>query len=56
MWTGIRGPAGIQLFLEAYTLDKFFSQLVLGISASSFAANPLFAHHDASHDDNQLEL
>jgi len=48
-WTrdqGTRGPMGIQLFLE----------LVLGTSASSLAANPLFEHHDASYDVYQLEL
>jgi len=39
------------LFGNLYT-----SQLVLGTSASSLAANPLFAHHDASYDAYQLEL
>jgi len=46
---GTRGPTGILGSL--YT-----SQLVLGTSASSLAANPLFSHHDASHDVYQLEL
>jgi len=44
---GTRGPTGYPaLFGSLYT-----SQLVLGTSA-----NPLFAHHDASHDVYQLEL
>jgi len=50
---------GIQLlFGSLYT-----SQLILGTTASSLAAsasilaaNLLFAHHDASHNVNQLEL
>jgi len=33
----------------------YTSQLVLGTSASSLAANPLFAYHNASHDVYQLE-
>jgi len=47
------GPAGVQLFLEVYI---YTSQLVLGTSASSLASNPLFAHHDASHNVYQLEI
>jgi len=43
-----RDPA---LFESLYT-----SQLVLSTSASSLAANPVFACHDASHDVYQLEL
>jgi len=39
------------LFGSLYT-----SQLVLGTSASNLAANPLFAHHNTSHDVYQLEL
>jgi len=39
------------LFGSLYT-----SQLVLGISARSLAANPFFARHDASHDIYQLEI
>jgi len=39
------------LFGSLYT-----SQLVLSTSASSLAANPLFAHHDASQNVYQLEL
>jgi len=43
-----RDPA---VFGSLYT-----SQLVLGTSANSLAANPLFTHHDASHNVYQLEL
>jgi len=39
------------LFGNLYT-----SQLVLGTSVSSVAANPHFGHHDASYDAYQLDL
>jgi len=45
------GPEDPALFGNLYT-----SQFVLGTSASNLAANPLFAHYDASHDVYQLEL
>jgi len=32
----------------------YTSQLVLGTSASCLAADPLFAHHNGSHNVNQL--
>jgi len=38
-----RNHGDLALFGSLYT-----SQLVLGTSASSLAANPLFAHHDGS--------
>jgi len=50
---GTRGPTGIQLFLEVYTPHNLY---YIGTFASSLAANPLFAHHDASYDVYQLEL
>jgi len=36
--------------------NLYASKLVPGTSASSLAANPLFAHHDASNGVYQFEL
>jgi len=49
--TRTRGPRDPAIFGSLFT-----SQLVLGTSASSLAANPLFTHHDASHDVYQIEI
>jgi len=63
MWVGInsgpgdKGPGDPRTHVDPALFGSLYtSQLVLGTSASSLAANPLFAHHDVSHDAYQLEL
>jgi len=51
------GPGDLRTHGDPALFENLYtSQLALGTSASSLAANPLFAHHDASYDAYQLEL